>query len=51
MELREVIGNRRSIRYLDPGKPVELDKIQRMLEAARRASHFGNNNAVRARER
>jgi nitroreductase len=27
---------------------VELDKIQRMLEAARIASHFGNNNAVRA---
>jgi len=48
MELREVIGNRRSIRYLDPDRPVELEKIQRMLEAARVASHFGNNNAVRA---
>ena len=48
MELREAIGSRRSIRYLDPDKPVELDKIQRMLEAARIASHFGNNNAVRA---
>ncbi len=48
MELREVIGNRRSIRYLDPGKPVELEKIQRMLEAARIASHFGNNNAIQA---
>lgn len=48
MELREVIGNRRSIRYLDPDRPVELDKIQRMLEAARIASHFGNNNAVQA---
>ncbi len=48
MELREAIGNRRSIRYLDPDRPVELDKIQRMLEAARIASHFGNNNAVRA---
>jgi nitroreductase len=48
MELREVIGNRRSIRYLDPKRPVELEKIQRMLEAARLASHFGNNNAVRA---
>ena len=48
MELREVIGNRRSIRYLDPDRPVELEKIQRMLEAARLASHFGNNNAVRA---
>jgi len=48
MELREVIGNRRSIRYLDPERAVELDKIQRMLEAARIASHFGNNNAVQA---
>ncbi len=48
MELREVIGNRRSTRYLDPDKPVELEKIQRMLEAARIASHFGNNNAVQA---
>jgi nitroreductase len=46
MELREVIGNRRSIRYLDPNRPVEIDKIQRMLEAARIASHFGNNNAA-----
>ena len=48
MELREVIGKRRSIRYLDPDRPVELEKIQRMLEAARLASHFGNNNAVHA---
>jgi len=48
MELKEVIGNRRSIRYLDPARPVELEKIQSMLEAARIASHFGNNNAVRA---
>lgn len=48
MELREVIGNRRSIRYLDPDRPVELEKIQRMLEAARIASHFGNNNAAQA---
>jgi len=46
MELRQVIGNRRSIRYLDPSKPVEIEKIQRMLEAARIASHFGNNNAA-----
>ncbi len=46
MELKEVIGNRRSIRYLDPDKSVEVEKIQRMLEAARIASHFGNNNAA-----
>lgn len=48
MELREVIGRRRSIRFLLPHKPVERDKIQRMLEAARIASHWGNVNAVRA---
>jgi nitroreductase len=46
MELREAIGKRRSIRYMDPDKPVEIEKIQRMLEAARIASHFGNNNSV-----
>jgi nitroreductase len=48
MELREAIGRRRSIRFLLPHKPVELDKIQRMLEAARLASHWGNINSLRA---
>lgn len=48
MELQEAIGTRRSFRYLDPNRPVEIEKIQKMLEAARLASHFGNNNAARA---
>jgi len=48
VELREVIGNRRSIRFLLPHKPVELEKIQCMLEAARIASHWGNINSLRA---
>jgi nitroreductase len=48
MELREVIGWRRSIRFLLPHKPVELEKIQRMLEAARIASHWGNVQSLRA---
>ncbi len=48
MELRRVIGNRRSMRFLLPHKPVELHKIQRMLEAARLASHWGNVNTLRA---
>ncbi len=48
MELREAIGRRRSIRFLLPHKPVELHKIQRMLEAARLASHWGNVNSLRA---
>lgn len=48
MELREVIGNRRSIRFLRPYRPVEPEKIQRMLEAARIASHWGNVQSLRA---
>ena len=48
MELRQVIGNRRSIRFLLPHKPVELEKVQCMLEAARIASHWGNINSLRA---
>ncbi len=48
MELREVIGRRRSIRFLLPHRPVESAKIQRMLEAARIASHWGNVQSLRA---
>jgi nitroreductase len=48
MELREAIGNRRSIRFLLPHKPVEREKIQRMLEAATLSSFWGNVRALRA---
>lgn len=48
MELREVIGRRRSTRFLLPYRPVEPEKIQRMLEAARLASHWGNVGSLRA---
>ncbi len=48
MELREAIGRRRSIRYLNPSKPVEEEKIQVMFEAARIASHWGNTQSLRA---
>ncbi len=48
MELREVIGRRRSIRFMRPYQPVEPEKIQLMLEAARRASHWGNVGGLRA---
>jgi nitroreductase len=48
MELREVIGRRRSMRFLLPHRPVEPEKIQRMLEAARIASHWGNVQSLRA---
>lgn len=48
MEVKEVIGNRRTIRYYLPHRPVERDKVQKMLEAARRASCVGNVNNTRA---
>ena len=48
MELREAIGRRRSIRYMKPYQPVEPEKIQCMLEAARKASHWGNVQGLRA---
>jgi len=47
MELREVIGRRRSTRFLNPHKPVEREKIQMMFEAARIASHWGNVQSLR----
>jgi nitroreductase len=48
MELKEVIGWRRSIRFYLPFRPVEREKVQKMLEAARRASCVGNVNNPRA---
>jgi len=48
MQLKEVLGRRRTIRYFLPFKPVERAKIQKMLEAARRASCVGNVNSARA---
>ncbi len=48
MELKEVIGRRRSMRYLRPYKPVEREKLQKMLEAARLASFWGNVQALTA---
>ncbi len=38
MEFNQVIGSRRTIRFYDPERPVEPEKIQVMLEAANRAS-------------
>jgi nitroreductase len=48
MELKEVIGRRRSTRFLRPYKPVEREKLQKMLEAARLASFWGNVQALSA---
>ena len=48
MEVQEAIGTRRTYRYLLPHKPVEREKIQKMLEAARIASFWGNVQALKA---
>src|SRR5271167_990147 len=48
MELKEAIGIRRTIRFYNPYRPVEREKIQKMLEAARIASFWGNVQALRA---
>jgi nitroreductase len=48
MEFKQVIGDRRSIRFFDPDKPVPRDKIQKMLEAARLASCAVNAQWARA---
>ncbi len=41
------MGRRRSIRFLNPHKPVEPEKIQMMFEASRIASHWGNVQSLR----
>ncbi len=48
MEFKEVIGNRRSIRFFEPDKPVEREKIQTMLEASRLASCAVNAHWAKA---
>ncbi len=48
MEFKEVVGTRRSIRFFDPDKPVEREKIQVILETARLASCAVNAHWLRA---
>jgi len=48
MEFKQVLGRRRSIRFYLPHRPVEREKVQKMLEAARMASCVGNVNSARA---
>jgi len=48
MEFKEVLGLRRSIRYFDPDRPVEREKIQKILEAMRIASCAVNAHWLRA---
>jgi Nitroreductase len=47
MELAEVIGRRRSVRYYSD-RPVEIEKIQIILEAARLTPCASNLNILRA---
>jgi nitroreductase len=48
VEVQEAIGSRRTYRYMLPHKPVEREKVQKMLEAARISSFWGNVQALRA---
>ncbi|MCC6764444.1 MAG: nitroreductase family protein [Deltaproteobacteria bacterium] len=48
MEFTEVIGIRRSIRFFDPDRAVEREKIQKILEAMRLGSCAMNAHWLRA---
>jgi nitroreductase len=48
MEFKQVLGIRRSIRFFDPDRPVEREKIQKILEAMRIASCAVNAHWLRA---
>jgi len=48
MEYKELIGSRRSIRFFQSWRPVEREKVQIMLEAARIASCAVNASFLRA---
>jgi nitroreductase len=48
MEYQELIGSRRSIRFFNPKRPVEQEKIQKILEACLIASCAVNAHWLRA---
>jgi nitroreductase len=48
LEFKEVVGRRRSIRFFQPYRPVEREKIQKILEACRIASCAVNGSYLRA---
>jgi nitroreductase len=48
VEFKQVVGRRRSIRFFEPDRPVEREKIQTILEAARLASCAVNAQWLRA---
>ena len=47
MDFKQLLGRRRTIRFFLPFRPVERAKVQKILEAARRASCVGNVNNTR----
>ncbi len=47
MEFKQVVGSRRSIRFFEPWRPVEHEKIQRILEAVYRAPRLLETDFVR----
>ena len=48
LSFKQAVGRRRSVRYYKPFQPVEPEKVQRILEAARLQSCHGN--AVQTRK-
>jgi nitroreductase len=48
VEFKQVVGRRRSIRYYQPYRPVEREKIQTILEAARLSSRAVNADFAKA---
>jgi len=48
MEFKQVVGDRRTIRFFDPTKAVSKEKIQVMLEAANRSSRSVNGDYAKA---
>ena len=47
MEFKQAVGTRRTTRYYQAWRPVEKEKVQKILEAARLQSHHGNAQLVR----
>jgi nitroreductase len=48
MDFKQVVGNRRSIRYYQPWRPVEREKVQTILEAGRLAFRGVNTAFAKA---
>ena len=48
MEFKKVVGRRRSIRFFEPWRPVEREKVQAILEAVHRAPRLLEADFVRA---